>query len=117
MRAGVVVLLLGLSGGAAAQAVDPADSARAILPGCKAWLAGSQADRAAQGLCIGRVGVVMYNADLAGGCPPRDLAPREAVQAMVAFMETVPARWDEGFVRLGAEGVAARWPCATRPRQ
>lgn len=109
----LAVAALGL---VAAARADEADSAAAILPGCRAYLAGSQDHLAGQGICLGRIAVLFYNADRAEACPPADLAVSQAIRVVVAWLDRHRDRWQEGFGRLGAEAFAERWPCPDAPR-
>jgi hypothetical protein len=114
MRRSIAILLaLGAAIGAA-RAQDP-DSARAILPGCRAYLQGGQANQAGQGICLGRIAVVFSNAELVGACPPTDLAVQQATRAIVEYLDTIPGRWDEGFGRVALEALARSWPCRGAP--
>ncbi|WP_137176595.1 Rap1a/Tai family immunity protein [Roseomonas sp. AR75] len=107
MRALVLVMLL-LAGGAAAQGPD---STAAILPGCQAHLQGRQDRREAEGICLGRLAVLVANLDLIGACPPAEPRLRTTLQIIVDYMEKRSERWGEPFGRFGAEALRVAWPC------
>jgi hypothetical protein len=108
MRPLILALLL-VSGGAAAQGPD---STAAILPGCKAHLEGRTDRREAEGICLGRLAVLLSNLDLIGACPPGQPGIRPTLRILVDYMEHRPERWGEPFGRFGAEALRAAWPCA-----
>jgi hypothetical protein len=98
-------------GGAAAQGPD---STAAILPGCQAHLQGRHDQQAAEGICLGRLAVLVANLDLVGACPPTEPRLRPTLQIIVRYMEARPERWGEPFGRFGAEALRAAWPCPAR---
>lgn len=109
MLAGAIALLL--SAGTA-----NADDAKGMLAGCRFFIEGAPERRLfSQGDCAGTVWTLMLvNTALEEKhrhCRPDGVTTKQAVQAVVAYMESAPQRLHETFVWVAAEALRDKWPC------
>ena len=91
-----------------------ARSARAVMVGCEALLAGKgfEQDPYWRGGCGGEVLAVWDNAAaLKLACTPHGVALPEIVRVVVDFIAARPERMDELFTTLALEALTATWPC------
>ena len=115
--AAMTCVLLAMAGAAAnaqldRQATDR--SARTVIVGCEALLAGKEFEQDAywRGGCGGAVlGVWDTSAALKQVCTPHGVTLPDVVRIVVDFIAARPERMDELFTTLALEALRSAWPC------
>ena len=90
-------------------AQEDLDSANYVIKGCREFIALSRSDYLKQGLCIGAVKAIVKN--YPGLCRPEQLPTEQAVRAVIAYIDSRPARLQENFYSLAVEAIRSAWPC------
>jgi hypothetical protein len=91
-----------------------ARSARNVMVGCEALLAGKEFELDAywRGGCGGDVlGVWDTATSLKLVCTPHGVTLTDVVRVVVDFVSARPERMDERFTMLALEALRAAWPC------
>jgi hypothetical protein len=121
LRLALVPAMLWIS--AAQAALSPSneqDTARYIMPGCRAFLDHNTPDKGMallEGVCLGQVraavlGLAARDPNLF--CGPSDTPFNEVVRVVVDYIQEQPSRLDETFAFLSEEALLLRWPCHAR---
>ena len=101
-----------------ARAEEDTSSAAWVMPGCRAFLSPPilAPDAVKAGFCLGLTEGV-WDTGYAEGwiCSPPDAVGRQALRAVVQYIEARPARMDERFTGLAIEALRAAWPCPVKP--
>jgi Rap1a immunity proteins len=99
-------------------------SANSMLPYCRAAV-NNQApaltsDAIMQGMCVGIVDAIDFmmsefppdEKDFSS-CLPTDVTLKQAVQAVIAYIDARPEQMNENFKKLAIEAIHEAWPCGT----
>ena len=96
------------------------ESASFMLPGCRAFIAGSKDDPFSQGRCLGIVetlatATLVQGRDLCSPSPPAIVTNGEAIKAVVRYLDSRSQRLHENFFWLAIEALEDAWPCKNPP--
>jgi hypothetical protein len=124
MRALVLGIAMGLVVGTSALAQEDKSSANYMLPYCRA-AANNQppaltSDAIMQGMCVGIVDAIDFvlsefppDEKEFSSCPPTDVTLKQALEAVIKYIDARPERMHENFKTLAIEAIHDAWPCGT----
>ena len=106
----------------AALAQRPIESAKEILPGCRAFLVIAQGSTAVDelgqirgGVCAGKISALLNVAPvLEPGfrfCRPEGVTVRQAIEVVLKRLEGNPELWNQLFDELALRVFVETWPC------
>jgi len=120
MRAAVVGAFIALSVTAAEAQQQDVASARAVLPGCKYYVALADGQNPeltvpmalAAGYCAAVLDVLATSSALDPiMCPDSDIDKTAAMLVFIRYIEARPQRMRERFLVLAREALRQAWPC------
>ena len=96
-----------------ARAQTDTDSANALMPGCKALLAGQY--HAETGKCLTIVSTLRNVGTFFAGnlrfCVPVAATNGQVVQVVVTLADSIPQHWHQPFLKLAMGALRRTWPC------
>ena len=102
--------LLGPQGAASAQPINVA-GAGVIMPGCREALNESPRIPFDRGICVGMVRAMFFFGSKLDVCAPDGATVRQALTAIVRYIDERPERMREHFELLALEAMQQMWPC------
>ena len=120
MRAAVVGAFIALSVTAAGAQQQDVASVRAVLPGCKYYVALADGQNPeldvpmalAAGYCAAALDVLAASSALDPVmCPDSDIDKTTAMLVFIRYIEARPQRMRERFLVLAREALRQAWPC------
>jgi hypothetical protein len=120
MRAAVVGAFIALSVTAAGAQQQDVASARAVLPGCKYYVALADGQKpeltvqmaVAAGYCTAALDALMASSAFDPVmCPDSDIDRATAMLVFIRYIEARPQRLHERFLVLAREALRQAWPC------
>jgi hypothetical protein len=106
----VIAALMFVSGVAFASEADT-NSANAITPGCRLFIANDPKEPFLQGYCAGLVDGLRQRGRTIEHCSPREVTLGQAVRVVVQYIDNHPTRLREPFPYLAVEALHDAWPC------
>jgi Rap1a immunity proteins len=105
----MLTLLVALASGTKAD-VEDINSAGALLPACKAFLADSSKPLGfVEGYCVGKITGLVFLL-ICADIPPTTTGT-QTIQVVVDYIEDRPDRRQEPFMQLAFEALVGAWPC------